>query len=618
MKSQSLNKIVCVITTLAVMITVLIGFSVPVFADNDYLSAREARNGIVVVETYVENGIYYAVRSNGTLYQCGTLGDSWWTSGTGFFVGNPGDNAQYIVTNHHVVEAFLSTNKGDNRYIYTDQTTTQGETVILVFDKIELRIYYSEDDYEEAYVDCYGDKNDVDLAVLKISHPTDKRKTLPIGKVNDEMVGNTVYAIGYPGMADNSLTGASSKDIQDATVTKGTISRIAMNSGHGVERIATDAVINHGNSGGPLVDENGNVVGVNTNSWTENNISTFYAISSTTLTDFLYKNNIPFTEAVNIPNNVGTIVAIIVGGVVVVIGFVVVVIIISKKKKVKAAMGGFVSQQAVAGGFVPQQTVAGGSVPQQTVAGGFVPQQAVAGGSVPQQTVAGGSVPQQTVAGGSVPQQTVAGGFVPQQAVAGGSVPQQTVAGGSVPQQTVAGGFVPQQAAVGDSVPQQTVAGGSVPQQTVAGGSVPQQTVAGDSVPRQALMDGFVPQQAAGDYESVAKVQNVAPKKAFIRSMSPQHNGMIFPIGNVPVTIGKNASLCGIVFNDKTPGVSDQHCSVSYDYNTDLYTLTDLNSTYGTVLFDGQKLNPGQSIILKPGTGFYVGDKANMLKMEVE
>ena len=568
MKSQSLNKIVCVITTLAVMITVLIGFSVPVFADNDYLSAREARNGIVVVETYVENGIYYAVRSNGTLYQCGTLGDSWWTSGTGFFVGNPGDNAQYIVTNHHVVEAFLSTNKGDNRYIYTDQTTTQGETVILVFDKIELRIYYSEDDYEEAYVDCYGDKNDVDLAVLKISHPTDKRKTLPIGKVNDEMVGNTVYAIGYPGMADNSLTGASSKDIQDATVTKGTISRIAMNSGHGVERIATDAVINHGNSGGPLVDENGNVVGVNTNSWTENNISTFYAISSTTLTDFLYKNNIPFTEAVNIPNNVGTIVAIIVGGVVVVIGFVVVVIIISKKKKVKAAMGGFVSQQAVAGGFVPQQTVAGGSVPQQTVAGG--------------------SVPQQTVAGGSVPQQTVAGGFVPQQAVAGGSVPQQTVAGGSVPQQTV------------------------------AGGSVPQQTVAGDSVPRQALMDGFVPQQAAGDYESVAKVQNVAPKKAFIRSMSPQHNGMIFPIGNVPVTIGKNASLCGIVFNDKTPGVSDQHCSVSYDYNTDLYTLTDLNSTYGTVLFDGQKLNPGQSIILKPGTGFYVGDKANMLKMEVE
>jgi serine protease Do len=63
-------------------------------------------------------------------------------------------------------------------------------------------------------------------------------------------VGTTVYAIGNPlGL--------------EGTVTKGIVSANRVNSS-GVKYVQIDASLNPGNSGGPLVDESGRVVGVNT------------------------------------------------------------------------------------------------------------------------------------------------------------------------------------------------------------------------------------------------------------------------------------------------------------------------------------------------------------------
>lgn len=479
MKLQFLNRIAGVVTALAVMITSFTVFSVPAFADNS--KARDARQGTVVIETFVTNAVQCAKIGN-SLYKMKEYGDTTYSLGTGFFVGTPGKDVQYLVTNQHVIDDFVSTSKGDDKNIYLGTAEVEGVSVpvYLVYDKIELRVCYSETDYEAAYVQLEGDVDDVDLAVLRLGKPTDKRKALSIRAVTDDMVGEKVYAIGYPGIAENVLSGASSKDVADATFTDGTISRIVMNEGHGVERINTTATINHGNSGGPLVDENGNVLGVNTNSITEGTDTRYYSISSNTLINFLRRDgNITFTEAGSGSMPKGVLVAIIVVAAVVVVGAIAAVLIVMNKKK---------KANAAAVGAAPAQAV-------------------------------------------------------------GGSAPQR-------------------QAAVGAN--------------------------------------------------AAANGQAAATKKAFIRSMSPQHNGRTFPVGNAPVTIGRNASVCAIVFNDKTPGVSGQHCSVSYDSNTGLFTLTDLNSTYGTVLFNGQKLNPGQSITLKPGTSFYVGDKANSLKVEVE
>ena len=48
-----------------------------------------------------------------------------------------------------------------------------------------------------------------------------------------------------------------------------------------------------------------------------------------------------------------------------------------------------------------------------------------------------------------------------------------------------------------------------------------------------------------------------------------------------------------------------------------MFTLTDLNSSYGTFLINGLKINANTPVNLKPGDSFYVGDKANILKVEV-
>ena len=95
-----------------------------------------------------------------------------------------------------------------------------------------------------------------DLAVLKIDTKGERLPVLPIAERSDIEVGDLVLAIGDPfGVGQ--------------TVTNGIISAASRTGvGGGADDfssyIQTDAPINPGNSGGPLVDMDGNLVGVNT------------------------------------------------------------------------------------------------------------------------------------------------------------------------------------------------------------------------------------------------------------------------------------------------------------------------------------------------------------------
>ena len=92
-----------------------------------------------------------------------------------------------------------------------------------------------------------------DLAVLKIDLGAEKLPVLPIAGKEPLEVGDLVLAIGNPfGVGQ--------------TVTNGIISALARTEvGSGVSQyIQTDAAVNPGNSGGPLVDMEGNLIGLNT------------------------------------------------------------------------------------------------------------------------------------------------------------------------------------------------------------------------------------------------------------------------------------------------------------------------------------------------------------------
>ena len=92
----------------------------------------------------------------------------------------------------------------------------------------------------------------VDLAVIRIE-ASGPFSTIPIGDSGEIDIGDDVTAAGYP---LGSLLGT------DITITKGILSAVRR-SGE-VDYLQTDAAINPGNSGGPLINAQGQVVGINT------------------------------------------------------------------------------------------------------------------------------------------------------------------------------------------------------------------------------------------------------------------------------------------------------------------------------------------------------------------
>ena len=138
--------------------------------------------------------------------------------GSGFFI-----DEKHIITNYHVVKGF---------------------------DKITLYIYnhpYPVDD-----VEIIGYDASIDIAVLRVNEKDLPNDILSFAK-ESPLIGDDVYALGH-GMS------------QMWSLTKGILSYdYRRNPGTSfVHYLQTDAVINSGNSGGPLMNKDGDVVGVNT------------------------------------------------------------------------------------------------------------------------------------------------------------------------------------------------------------------------------------------------------------------------------------------------------------------------------------------------------------------
>lgn len=133
--------------------------------------------------------------------------------GSGFII----DASGYILTNHHVVDGAES-------------------IIVTLTDKSEFK------------AKIIGSDQRTDVALVKI-----EGKDLPalkIGNVENSKVGQWVVAIGSPFGLEN-------------TVTAGIISAKARDTGEYTPFIQTDVAVNPGNSGGPLLNLDGEVIGIN-------------------------------------------------------------------------------------------------------------------------------------------------------------------------------------------------------------------------------------------------------------------------------------------------------------------------------------------------------------------
>lgn len=148
-------------------------------------------------------------------------GSDYYASGSGFVL----EDGKYVVTNHHVIAS------GGRCYIYLEGDQMVDARVVW-FSEIK------------------------DMAVLKISPPLDKASVvLAAGETVSD--ADTVYALGFPADAD-----IHSSTLSTVKITKGIISSTSVNE-YSIKLWQTDAAINHGNSGGPLTNEQGEVIGIN-------------------------------------------------------------------------------------------------------------------------------------------------------------------------------------------------------------------------------------------------------------------------------------------------------------------------------------------------------------------
>lgn len=275
----------------------------------------DAKNGVVVVSEYVAlDGVEAGV-----------------AHGSGFFIGKEGEAPQYLVTNHHVIADYLYFGAGQNTS-FTDENGTQYAL------KSYVRVYFDSEDYVEAYVVGYNEVADV--AVLRIASPTDKRRALRLCSPTGDMVGSTVYAIGYPGIADNPVVDSvSTWGLDDLTFTSGIISRLTTTSGTGVQNIQVDVSIGHGNSGGPIVNENGAAVGISAWGVTNDNAeAAAYAVNIDEVIALLNLYGVPYVLETDAPMGSNAVMIGAAGGAALLLIAVLIIVLIVKGKKKKDAL----------------------------------------------------------------------------------------------------------------------------------------------------------------------------------------------------------------------------------------------------------------------------------------
>ena len=184
--------------------------------------AASTTESLSVSEVY-EKAYKSVVEITTTLNQSSPMGGEQQASGQGS--GFVFDAEGHIVTNHHVVDGAQS---------------------------VSVR-FWDGSTYDATVV---GTDPSTDLAVIKVDAPADVLLPLALGDSNSLSVGESVVAIGSPFGLEGTLTSGivSALNREMTSPNNFTISN----------SIQTDAAINHGNSGGPLLNAAGEVVGVNT------------------------------------------------------------------------------------------------------------------------------------------------------------------------------------------------------------------------------------------------------------------------------------------------------------------------------------------------------------------
>lgn len=204
---------------------------------------------------------------------------TFFATGSGFGVGVVGMETSVFITNRHVVVDSTTDEIANHIYILlNDDAVKEVYTPFGEFLNQEMNSRFKLEINPNYLVECevlYPTNQDPefpDYAIIRAARKIEGRVALQLLSSSEIEDTSDVYAIGFPGSADKIYNLASNRkamnyaaDTKSAQIFKGEISRRGSLKSMGDTMALThNAQIDHGNSGGPLVEENGKVVGINT------------------------------------------------------------------------------------------------------------------------------------------------------------------------------------------------------------------------------------------------------------------------------------------------------------------------------------------------------------------
>lgn len=181
---------------------------------------------------------------------------SYYTAGTCFLI-----NEEYVITNKHIFD--LDTDMDpDPDVVYTiRELVMDGEGLDELADNdphLKLYVFANRDTNVEATVHENAQSDVLDFAALHLSEKIYGREPLVLGDSDAVQQRDDVFAYGFPA---DSISNKNFNTKDDVSISSGIVSKVTVTGS--VDIIEHTSQLDEGNSGGPLVNDAGEVVGIN-------------------------------------------------------------------------------------------------------------------------------------------------------------------------------------------------------------------------------------------------------------------------------------------------------------------------------------------------------------------
>lgn len=214
-----------------------------------------AKNGIV--------GVFSGVTDReGTFFQM--------KSGSGFLICNA-EGTTYIVTNYSIIH-----NSGKEKTAYREEHGIDDEQSGMTD---VIRVAVKGDVTIEASVLTLSEE--MNVCILSTENAVNEKTALKLGDSNAMATGDPVYALGFP--KDTKSTEFQASDVE---IFQGNVQDKASYPS-GTEYIQHSAVISEGNAGGPILDAEGYVVGINCSEYSDAASGRYYSLPVNELIEVL-------------------------------------------------------------------------------------------------------------------------------------------------------------------------------------------------------------------------------------------------------------------------------------------------------------------------------------------